>query len=260
MTKRVSVTTEIVSATVDIVALELVSVRLLLLGCLTVNSGSGQCGLGQINVNGFCYSLAGYLQRCDTGEQCSFPGGICITNVCRCTPGFVFSNNECQVDSNVIPPLIKACNANQVFINQQCLSIAGVNGPCFYDLQCQEPGNSLLFCSNGFCQYRSGGNGLPVCQAPGMQPEIVNGVAKNCLQQYCSAGYQCEYNRNYRGGQYICCGSSNSGFYGAIKMYPGMNKPLQCFAINSCTFVDYPHCVFSQRYGHNVCCSKKNCY
>uniref|UniRef100_A0A1I8A6K1 EB domain-containing protein n=1 Tax=Steinernema glaseri TaxID=37863 RepID=A0A1I8A6K1_9BILA len=147
-------------------------------------------------------------------------------------------------------------------VNGNCYSISGVNGPCTHDAQCQEPGNQL-FCQRGFCQYRTYRNPTdtvyPTCQVAGMQPEIVNGEVKNCLLQFCGTGYRCEYNRNFNGGQYICCGSSTSSLFGIVKMHPVTRTPLQCYAVNSCTFVDYPHCVFSNRYGYNVCCSKKNC-
>ena len=46
---------------------------------------------------------------------------------------------------------------------------------------------------------------------------------------------------------------------GQIKMYLNTKLPLKCTAINSCLFVDYPNCAYSQLYGHNVCCSTKQC-
>lgn len=43
-------------------------------------------------------------------------------------------------------------------------------------------------------------------------------------------------------------------------MYPGYtNLPLKCHAVNSCTFVDYPYCTYSESYRHKVCCTKPQC-
>ncbi|KAK0411102.1 hypothetical protein QR680_005483 [Steinernema hermaphroditum] len=215
--------------------------------CSEQNFGVGQCGFRQFKINGFCYSVASHLQRCDLSEQCSFSGGLCLSNVCRCSPGLVFANNQCQLDPSIVPtPMNRELPSA---LPGNCYSISGVNGPCIYDAQCQEPGNNQLFCQRGFCQYRT--SGYATCQVARMQPEIVNGIVKNCLREYCSSGYRCEYNRNFNGGQYICCGSSSSAFFGVVKMYPGTSMPLQCHAVNSCTFVDFPHCVFSSRYGYN---------
>lgn len=110
---------------------------------------------------------------------------------------------------------------------------------------------------------------LAICRNPAAEVEQISSnnimgavnIPKDCLWQQCSAGFHCEYNGLYKGGQYICCGSSfTNPIFGRPKMYPGYaNLPLQCTAINSCTFVDFPFCVMSESYRHKVCCSKPQC-
>ena len=143
-----------------------------------------------------------------------------------------------------------------------------------YDLQCRARAGDLpMLCANFVCRYTgSGATGFPVgwepttaeqpkCRNPSAEVEVISGIPKDCIYQRCSPGYHCEWNNVYKGGQYICCGiSPQNPVYGQPKMYPGYaNLPLQCTALNSCTFVDFPYCVWSDSYRHRVCCSKPQC-
>uniref|UniRef100_A0AC34QJ67 EB domain-containing protein n=1 Tax=Panagrolaimus sp. JU765 TaxID=591449 RepID=A0AC34QJ67_9BILA len=118
-------------------------------------------------------------------------------------------------------------------------------------------------CNGGICRWLT--NDQAFCRNPNAPIERINGVIKNCLYQDCSFGYQCEYNAAFNQGQYICCGTAyyddgnNGNELGQPKYNLGQRTPLECRAINACTYVDYPHCVYSQTWGYKVCCSTKHC-
>ncbi|KAI1705966.1 EB module domain-containing protein [Ditylenchus destructor] len=152
------------------------------------------------------------------------------------------------------PSLPVPCGLNQIRINSQCLPLATAGEPCLYDLQCRSPfPDRGMYCGNFVCKFASGFDwrlnanelGFPTCRNPSSEVELINSIPKDCIYQRCSPGFHCEYNSVYKGQP---------------KMYPGYtNLPLQCTAINSCTFVDYPYCVYSESYRHKVCCSKPQC-
>ncbi|KAE9548554.1 hypothetical protein FO519_008236 [Halicephalobus sp. NKZ332] len=159
-----------------------------------------------------------------------------------------------------IPP--GNCGNNQVQINGQCWPTSLPGGTCQYDLQCTDPyANRPMICSGGICRWVTNAN--PTCRSQNAPVERINGVVKNCLYQNCSSNYQCEYNAVFNRGQYICCGSpflddgNNGNDLGQPKFNIGQRKPLECHAINACTYVDYPHCVDSRRYGYKVCSMEK---
>lgn len=167
-----------------------------------------------------------------------------------------------------------SCQSNQISINNQCYPAVDIGKTCTYDQQCQprfSDGN--MACINGICQPtgprdQSGSSSSflhrhrfvsVACRNPAASVEMVGLVPKNCVTSLCGAGFYCEYNSAIL--QYICCGGDSNGPFGNIKMYPGhTNLPLQCNGINSCTFVDYPNCIYSPSYKHNVCCSTYQCF
>uniref|UniRef100_A0A914C6N2 EB domain-containing protein n=1 Tax=Acrobeloides nanus TaxID=290746 RepID=A0A914C6N2_9BILA len=211
------------------------------------DQGTGaNCPPNEVWVTNACYQMVGSGQNCIFNQQCILePNLLCIGGLCTRT-----QNDQ------------PTCGLNEVQINNQCYPIACVGQSCVYDEQCQDPYGTPLYCGNGICQYEfnNGNNGCNNCEIcrNGATPETNGNGFKNCLYQSCSSGYQCEYNNNQ--AQYICCGYSGSnGNYGQIKMYLNTKLPLKCTAINSCLFVDYPNCAYSQLYGHNVCCSTKQC-
>ncbi|CAD5231411.1 unnamed protein product [Bursaphelenchus xylophilus] len=224
------------------------------------NTINGFCQPNEVLINNICYELKSYFGSCDFNEQCSFPGGICEQRQCRCSYGQIFNGFQCVQDQAI--PVPTTCPVNQVLINNQCLPRAGLGEKCMYDEQCRS--NNLMDsgfrCTNGICVRNNGWTPRPrtaQCRNPSAVVEMSGLTAKNCISQTCSSGYHCEYSPTIL--QYICCGPVN-GEFGDIKMYPGhSNLPLQCSGINSCTFVDFPYCVYSQSYRHNVCCSKPEC-
>ncbi|KAI6229752.1 EB domain and Cysteine-rich repeat-containing protein [Aphelenchoides fujianensis] len=195
------------------------------------------CSPNEISIGNQCWRLQEYFGECDFNQQCNFVGGVCATRKCTCSLSDIFDGRQC------------------------CYLIASLGQPCVFDQQCRTDrlGGGAA-CVGGFCQPNGGGGWNPrppTCRNPSANVEIFGGAPKNCISQSCSPGYHCEYNAAIY--QYICCGGS-SGQYGEIKQYPGYtNLPLQCSGINSCTFVDFPYCVFSRSYNHNVCCSKQEC-
>uniref|UniRef100_A0A914X5N5 EB domain-containing protein n=1 Tax=Plectus sambesii TaxID=2011161 RepID=A0A914X5N5_9BILA len=181
-------------------------------------------------------------------------------------------------------PKHASCAPYQVMANGQCYNMATVGMQCQVNQQCQ--GGSA--CQTGTCQCPSGytfnGNSCvqqqqpptmnqPTCSNPTMRAEMNGAVAKSCAQQYCSSGYQCEWNPNYVNnnirGQYICCGGSTvfnptpaptAAPTGRIRMYDATSTPVQCFKTTDCSNVTgYTNCVRSATYNYNVCCSTSAC-
>ncbi|CAD5223788.1 unnamed protein product [Bursaphelenchus okinawaensis] len=223
------------------------------------NTINGFCQPNEVSVNQICYPLRSYYGNCDYNEQCAFPGGICDQRQCKCNFGQIFNGFQCIQDRAI--PVPSTCPANQILINNQCLQRAGLGERCMYDEQCEGTfTDSGYKCQNGICTRVNGWTPQPrpaQCRNPNARVEMSGSTPKNCISQTCSNGFHCEYSPSIL--QYICCGPID-GESGEIKMYPGYsNLPLQCFGINSCTFVDYPYCVYSQSYRHNVCCSKPDC-
>ncbi|KAI6189874.1 EB domain and Cysteine-rich repeat-containing protein [Aphelenchoides bicaudatus] len=220
------------------------------------------CGPNEISIGGKCYRLQNYYDECDFTQQCNFIGAVCNQRKCTCSYLDIFNGFQCVRDSMISG--IVSCAANQISINNQCYLIANLGDSCVYDQQCRSKVLvGTVACINGVCQQvgQNGGRtrdqGIR-CTNPAATPELLGTVPKNCISSLCSAGYHCEYN-NYL-NQYICCGGSLNGPYGQIKMYPGSsNLPLQCNGINSCTFVDFPNCVYSSTYKYSVCCSQNQC-
>uniref|UniRef100_A0A7E4VNQ3 CC domain-containing protein n=1 Tax=Panagrellus redivivus TaxID=6233 RepID=A0A7E4VNQ3_PANRE len=212
---------------------------------------------------GYCCSnsnqvQSGYGSSCTFDSQCIYPNMHCSSNVCYCLPGYDYDGSTCSLQSGGGG----TCGTNQVSINGQCYQTAQPGGTCQFNSQCIDL-HALrpMYCANGICQWVNNGN--PTCKTPSAVTERINGVIKNCLYQDCSTGYRCEYNANFNNGQYICCSTGGTGNganpIGQPKFYLGSQMPLQCRAVNACTFVDYPNCVYSQRYGYQVCCSTRYC-
>uniref|UniRef100_A0A914LEE0 EB domain-containing protein n=1 Tax=Meloidogyne incognita TaxID=6306 RepID=A0A914LEE0_MELIC len=232
------------------------------------------CAMGQVSINGHCYDYVAYGGFCEYSKQCNYLGSICFQKRCVCPPGQLYNGKQCINDPN-IPNVL--CPPNHIMLNGQCLPLVGVGERCMYDLQCRtRPGDHPLICRNFACYFigtnvgagypfvwepRGAQLSFPKCRNPSADVEVSGGIPIDCVYKKCSPGYHCEYNNLYKGGQYICCGiSPENPIYGQAKMYPGYtNLPLQCTAINSCTFVDFPYCVWSESYRHKVCCSRPQC-
>ncbi|KHN82867.1 hypothetical protein Tcan_11646 [Toxocara canis] len=146
----------------------------------------------------------------------------------------------------------------------------GNGAPCLNDYGCSLQANGYR-CYSGTCCIVSntGDTVTPVCRAPNEAAEMQNGRPKNCLYTSCSIGYTCEFSYAYNGGQYLCCGKPSSlpivqqqppTIYGVVQIYPSTGAPVQCNTFNSClAFNDTPNCVYSSRFGIEVCCSTLNC-
>ncbi|KAI6213589.1 EB domain and Cysteine-rich repeat-containing protein [Aphelenchoides besseyi] len=222
--------------------------------------GNAPCSNKEISIGNMCYKLQEYYDDCDFSQQCNYIGAVCNLHKCTCGLTDIYNGFQCVRDQML--PTSVTCPPNQIQINNQCYSMANINEPCIFDQQCRpsrlDSGGTA--CIGGYCQPtgpRARDPKAATCRNPSAHAEVYGSTPKNCISQSCSPGYHCEYNSAIL--QYICCGGSN-GQYGEIKMYPGYsNLPLQCTGINSCTFVDFPYCVFSQSYNHNVCCSKQEC-
>uniref|UniRef100_A0A7E4VPN0 CC domain-containing protein n=1 Tax=Panagrellus redivivus TaxID=6233 RepID=A0A7E4VPN0_PANRE len=258
------------------------------IGCLRdpdYNTGLS-CPPGQLLIDGLCLRPKGKGEYCVTDDECKLEAGLrCINSKCQDLrqidqPLPPLLPEPCPVVPDVpypVEPPASAsyvrsakvticgggtCGTNQVSINGQCYQTAQPGGTCQFNSQCIDL-HALrpMYCANGICQWVNNGN--PTCKTPSAVTERINGVIKNCLYQDCSTGYRCEYNANFNNGQYICCSTGGTGNganpIGQPKFYLGSQMPLQCRAVNACTFVDYPNCVYSQRYGYQVCCSTRYC-
>uniref|UniRef100_A0A914WNK6 EGF-like domain-containing protein n=1 Tax=Plectus sambesii TaxID=2011161 RepID=A0A914WNK6_9BILA len=246
--------------------------------CSPVSSPSS-CPANQVLVNGQCLNMVSVGMQCQVAQQCQ-GGSSCQAGICQCTPGTTFNGNTCGQQQ----PPSSSCAPYQVMANGQCYNMATVGMQCQVNQQCQ--GGSA--CQTGTCQcpygYTFNGNSCvqqqqpptmnqPTCSNPAMRAEMNGAVAKSCAQQYCSSGYQCEWNPNYVNnnirGQYICCGGSTvfnptpaptAAPTGRIRMYDATSTPVQCFKTTDCSNVTgYTNCVRSATYNYNVCCSTSAC-
>ncbi|CAJ0582888.1 unnamed protein product, partial [Mesorhabditis spiculigera] len=149
------------------------------------------------------------------------------------------------------------CGVNEVSIAGVCYPLSSEGHECTYSTQCQP---NHLICRDGICSDSTVGE--PDCLNPEHEAEKMNGYVKSCLEERCSPGYKCEYHPLYLGGDYICCGKRSDEYnydYGVVRVYPGTKLPLECFSATACKWADTPNCIFSERHGHNVCCSTYNC-
>ncbi|VDK46737.1 unnamed protein product [Anisakis simplex] len=137
---------------------------------------------------------------------------------------------------------------------------------CINDRGCEMQGTGFK-CFSGTCCIKSHTEGpYPICRGADEEAEMKNGLAKNCLEESCSDGYQCEYSHTYNNGQFVCCGRPPlvpvipPSQYGVVKINPHTGGPLPCIAGNSCRkFPDTPNCVYSNRFEFKVCCSTSYC-
>ncbi|VDM46853.1 unnamed protein product [Toxocara canis] len=214
----------------------------------------------------FAVLIVPVFAQCPSGSVSLLDNYQCITNV-QCqnqVPGYICYNGICCSDGTVIVN----CASNEINVQGSCFRKVSYGFQCEHVEQCVYEG---AICRDGLCRCAAGfvfdntkclpqiTPGPASCQQPNATVEIVNGVVKNCLYEPCKVGFFCEYNANFNNGQHICCGNDANDIYGVVRMLPGTDKPLECSAVNSCTYVHTPNCVMSPRYGYKVCCSTMIC-
>ncbi|KHN85209.1 hypothetical protein Tcan_04155 [Toxocara canis] len=223
---------------------------------------------GYICYNGICCSdgtdtvnTVPYGGYCTMSNQCRVENAKCLNNHCVCDNEYSYIGQACI-------PVIVNCASNEINVQGSCFRKVSYGFQCEHVEQCVYEG---AICRDGLCRCAAGfvfdntkclpqiTPGPASCQQPNATVEIVNGVVKNCLYEPCKVGFFCEYNANFNNGQHICCGNDANDIYGVVRMLPGTDKPLECSAVNSCTYVHTPNCVMSPRYGYKVCCSTMIC-